>query len=341
MPRESEGACALGGRCSLSLPFILLLLHSNSSSWHQSLLDRVSNSMRDCTGPALVAKEAERKSLTNKAQVFRTCFVLPVRKIASNVRSERAKRALPQSNGEGAASADAGPTPHESDDDDEDEGSSDGEQTATASPSPSLTPARVVIEDLSAAPHLSSGTTLARAVSADTDAETRNLVASAARQLLENVDTIVKRRHSMLEAVKETLKLSSAGTTRISISQPHTPSLLFKGRQRHATMLTSPATASRFDPLFLQLPRTPDFAQPRRVSLSQMAQQMLGATPVPAPTEDEAGLVVSPMLSPESRAAVDAIVAATPIRGGTTTTTTTTLPTPDEEQTDTAPEQAP
>lgn len=60
-------------------------LIKNRKIWHQAQLDRIAHAIRagELSGAALSAKEAERKSLTNKAQVFRNCFVLPIRKIAA------------------------------------------------------------------------------------------------------------------------------------------------------------------------------------------------------------------------------------------------------------------
>ena len=339
--------------------------------------------MRTLSGAALQAKEAERKALCNKAQIFRNCFVLPIRKIAhahaiaantpANAGVVAGAGAAPTT----AAPAATGPVPVPasavsasttlSTSDDEDETAATQPRfviqtdapskaapaaaaaAAAAAPSSaadsdqlpplrSATPSPAAVAGSAAGPSASaaaataadflspsaSGAPLVRSCSAEQllarDAETRVLVASAADALLKSVQSIIKRRHSMIEqgrlglaagaeggasvaASRKNSRLASLRLAPLSISQPNTPQLVAL-RARASTLAEQLGGGSGArDPGHLQLlVLNPPSSPPRRASLS-MAQAMISSGDDSAAMDE----LASPVLSPESRAVAEAI----------------------------------
>ena len=389
-------------------------LIKNRKIWHQAQLDRIAHAIRagGLSGAALSAKEAERKSLTNKAQVFRNCFVLPIRKIAtvahagtnnnaaattgaataaapaaangaSNFTASGASAASQNgsasasvaSNGAAAAaSSSAQPQQHqphqhhasiaEGEEDETADASSplaavvaaqsqvtapadNGDAATNSAPTvvapaaaadaPSGAAAAAVPASQAASTTVASGVPLVRSTSAsgslDLTSTQESRVLERADALLNAVQSLVKRRHSMLEngtvpnstagagsaangaaqpsrqgtaSLGEHLglaRVSGAGGVMLSHSQPHTPTLASLRSQQTPHVHLSADDHAPLSP-------------PRRASLS-MAQALISSSPglgslsvdgsLAASSDGGNGELQSPILSPDSRAVAEAI----------------------------------
>ena len=339
--------------------------------------------MSNATGSVLAQKESERKSLLTKAQVFKNCFVQPIRKIEETFQKQQQQQMKRSNHTATVADSNHSPSAHtlhkgsiaeEEEDELSPPPSSSSSIIITTTATTPTKPALSAITSSSPSKNVPAGTGADAAPSSRSSPASQPLTVAVngpsfalgstgsplpplapstenslftqsiiplpghsptrsrstptnlemvADKLFQSVATfVVKRRHSLMAiqtnnaATQQTTAMN--GTSNLhsrpplfthkqkSLSQPHTPTLMSTHPHLHDALSHS----LLHDPIHLAL-AVPQ-PGPRRVSLTQMAQAMLGgnsSTPNPIDVTSEGEMseseVLSPVLSPESRAAVD------------------------------------